>query len=83
MSYPLDISNYDEKSQPWFEMRGILPFHNFLAGPDLWSTKDYKSVLTQQAKMGMNFFGLHLYPERGTPSNSDIEGPEPHVWIGH
>ena len=83
LSYPLDISNYDEKSQPWFEMRGILPFHNFLAGPDLWSTVDYKSVLTQQAKMGMNFFGLHLYPERGTPSNSDIEGPEPHVWIGH
>jgi hypothetical protein len=38
LSYPLKISGYDEKSQPWFELRGCLPFHNFLAGPDFWST---------------------------------------------
>lgn len=81
LTYPLDISSYDEKSQPWFEMRGILPFHNFLAGPDLWSTADYKSVLSQLAKMGLNFFGLHHYPERGEPAS--LEGPEPHIWIGH
>jgi len=81
LAYPLDISNYDEKSQPWFELRGNLPFHNFLAGPDFWSTTDYKSFLTQQAKMGLNFFGLHHYPERGEPFS--LEGPEPHVWIGH
>ena len=31
--------------------------------------------------MGLNFFGMHHYPERGEPSS--IEGPEPHVWIGH
>lgn len=77
----LDISGYDEKSQPWFELRGNLPFHNFLAGPDLWSKADYKSFITQQAKMGLNFFGLHHYPERGEPTS--LEGPEPHVWIGH
>ena len=81
LAYPLGISDYDEKSQPWFELRGNLPFHNFLAGPDFWSTADYKSFLTQQAKMGLNFFGLHHYPQRGEPSS--IEGPEPHVWIGH
>jgi len=81
LCYPLKISGYDEKSQPWFELRGNLPFHNFLAGPDFWSTADYKSFLTQQAKMGMNFFGLHHYPERGDPFS--LEGPEPHVWIGH
>jgi hypothetical protein len=81
LAYPLDIGKYDEKSLPWFELRGNLPFHNFLAGPDFWSTADYKSFLTQQAKMGMNFFGLHHYPERGEPSS--LEGPEPHVWIGH
>ena len=81
LAYPLDISDYDEKSQPWFELRGNLPFHNFLAGPDFWSKADYKSFMTQQAKMGLNFFGLHHYPERGEPSS--IEGPEPHVWIGH
>ncbi|MFL2910812.1 MAG: hypothetical protein ACJZ70_09770 [Limisphaerales bacterium] len=81
LAHPLDISDYDEKSQPWFELRGNLPFHNFLAGPDFWSKADYKSFMTQQAKMGLNFFGLHHYPERGEPSS--IEGPEPHVWIGH
>lgn len=81
LTYPLDIGKYDEKSLPWFALRGNLPFHNFLAGPDFWSTADYKSFLTQQAKMGMNFFGLHHYPERGEPSS--LEGPEPHVWIGH
>ncbi len=81
LAYPLDISGFDEKSQPWFELRGNLPFHNFLAGPDFWSTADYKSFLTQQAKMGLNFFGMHHYPERGEPSST--EGPEPHVWIGY
>ena len=77
----MDISNYNEKSQPWFELRGNLPFHNFLAGPDFWSVSEYKSFITQQSKMGMNFFGLHHYPERGKPES--LEGPEPHVWIGH
>ena len=77
----MDISSYDEKSQPWFELRGNLPFHNFLAGPDFWSVSDYKSFITQQFKMGMNFFGLHHYPDNGDPES--LEGPEPHVWIGH
>ena len=81
IAYPINIAEFDEKSLPWFALRGNLPFHNFLAGPDFWSTEDYQSFLTQQAKMGMNFFGLHHYPERGEPSS--IEGPEPHVWIGH
>jgi len=53
LSYPIPLSGYDEKSQPWFEMRGCLPFHNFLAGPDFWSTADYKSFISQQAKMGV------------------------------
>ena len=59
LSYPITISGYDEKSQPWFELRGCLPFHNFTAGPDLWNLADYKSFITQQAKMGFNFFGMH------------------------
>jgi hypothetical protein len=89
LAFPLDISGYDEKSQPWFELRGCLPFHNFPAGPDVWSTADYTSFIHQQAKMGLNFFGLHLYPyqgEQGTWDNGDPlsqEGPEPTVWIGH
>ena len=80
LSYPIPISGYDEKAQPWFELRGCLPFHNFTAGPDLWNTADYKSFIGQQAKMGFNFFGLHHY-FRGGPGSQ--EGPEPHLWIGH
>lgn len=89
ISFPLDISSYDEKAQPWFEMRGCLPFHNFLAGPDLWETQDYKSFISQQAKMGFNFFGLHVYGEYSEygpgsdPEASEMEGPEPQLWIGH
>lgn len=81
LSYPLTISGYDEKSQPWFELRGCLPFHNFTAGPDLWHTVDYVSFITQQAKMGLNFFGLHYYNKSGFPGSQ--EGPEPQLWIGH
>ncbi len=81
LSYPLDISSFDEKSQPWFELRGCLPFYNFTAGPDLWSVPDYQSFIVQQAKMGFNFFGLHYYNQNGDPSSQ--EGPEPHLWIGH
>lgn len=81
IAYPLNISGYDEKSQPWFEMRGNLPFYNFTAGPDTWNTADYKSFITQQAKMGFNFFGLHYYGKGSAPG--ELEGPEPHLWMGH
>ncbi len=94
LTFPLDIGNFDEKAQPWFELRGCLPFHNFLAGPDLWETNDYKSFISQQAKMGFNFFGLHVYGEYdqygplgvdgdGEFINYSKEGPEPHLWVGH
>ena len=81
LSYPIPLSGYDEKSQPWFELRGNLPFHDFPTGPDLWNTEDYKSFITQQAKMGFNFFGLHYYNQKGFPGSQ--EGPEPSIWKGH
>lgn len=81
LTYPLNISGYDEKAQPWFELRGCIPFHDFTAGPDCWNTADYVSFITQQSKMGLNFFGLHYYNKSGFPGSQ--EGPEPHLWIGH
>jgi hypothetical protein len=81
LSFPIPLSGYDEKSQPWFELRGCLPFHDFPTGPDIWNTEDYRSFITQQAKMGFNFFGLHYYNEKGFPGSQ--EGPEPSIWIGH
>ena len=65
----------DETRRPLFERRGIQPFHDFPEGPDWWSRDGYKAILGQLPKMGMNFFGLHTYPEGGV-------GPEPLVWIG-
>jgi len=69
------LAQIDEVRRPLFEHRGIQPFHDFPEGPDWWSLDDYKAILAQLPKLGMNFFGLHCYPEGGV-------GPEPLVWIG-
>jgi len=64
-----------ETGHPLFALRGIQPFHDFPEGPDWWDEDGYKAVLAQLPKLGMNFFGLHTYPQGGV-------GPEPVVWIG-
>ncbi len=65
----------DEKGQPLFGLRGIQPFHDFPEGPDWWNLDDYKAIISQLPKLGMNFIGLHTYPE-------DRPAAEPTVWIG-
>ena len=72
---PCELPVMDEIRKPLFALRGIQPFHDFPEGPDWWSRDGYKAVLGQLPKMGMNFFGLHTYPEGGV-------GPEPLTWIG-
>ena len=82
---PLDITGFDEVGEPRFDIMGILPFHDFHQGPDLWNTEDYRSVISQLPKMGMNFIGLHNYHRwSGTADkeNNIPQGPEPNVWIG-
>ena len=71
----LELPALDETRKPLFDRRGIQPFHDFPEGPDWWNRDGYKAILGQLPKMGMNFFGLHTYPEGGV-------GPEPLVWIG-
>ncbi len=70
-----DWPDLDETRRPLFDRRGIQPFHDFPEGPDWWNRDGYKAILGQLPKLGMNFFGLHCYPEGGV-------GPEPLVWIG-
>ena len=70
-----NIPDIDEKAEPVFVKRGLLPFHDFPEGPDWWTTDDWKSAITQLVKLRMNFIGLHTYPEGAL-------GPEPTVWIG-
>jgi hypothetical protein len=72
---PFAIPELNEWHEPLFPTRGLQPFHDFPEGPDWWDVDDYKSLFSQMAKLRMNFFGLHTYPEGGA-------GPEPTVWIG-
>jgi hypothetical protein len=75
----LIIPDLNISRNPLFDIRGILPFHDFPEGPDWWELDDYKAIIGQLPKMGMNFIGLHTYPE------SDYERlykAEPLVWIG-
>ncbi|MBU6399705.1 MAG: hypothetical protein KGS61_05255 [Verrucomicrobia bacterium] len=65
----------DEERHPLFALRGIQPFHDFPEGPDWWNVDDYQAIIAQLPKLGMNFVGLHTYPE-GRPN------AEPTVWIG-
>ncbi|MHC4438314.1 MAG: alpha-glucuronidase family glycosyl hydrolase [Planctomycetota bacterium] len=81
----LDISDFDEVGEPLLKTRGILPFHDFPEGPDLWNTDDYMVVISQLPKLGMNFIGLHTYPWASTTQDKDkniFQGPEPTVWVG-
>jgi hypothetical protein len=72
---PLELPVVDERGRPIFRLRGIHPFHDFPEGPDWWNEDDYKAVFAQLAKLRLNFFGLHTYPEKGPNA-------EPTVWIG-
>jgi hypothetical protein len=72
---PFALPEINETHEPLFEHRGIQPFHDFTEGPDWWSIDDYKTYISQLAKMRMNWIGFHCYPEGGV-------GPEPLVWIG-
>lgn len=48
-----------------FEIRGVLPWHNFLSGPTAWNENDYKDYLDECAKNGVNFIGFHNYTGGG------------------
>lgn len=71
----LAIPDLAEYRRPLFGLRGIQPFHDFPEGPDWWNRDDYRAVLSQLPKLGMNFFALHTYPEARPNA-------EPTVWIG-
>jgi len=71
----LELPVLDELHEPLFELRGINPWGSHPYGFDAWNADDYKAVITQLAKLKMNFIGMHCYPE-GHPY------AEPTVWHG-
>ncbi len=75
----LTIDSIGIVGKPVFTTRGIQPFHDFPEGPDWWNLDDYKAIVSQIPKMGMNFIGFHTYPEKVF---GGWEKAEPMVWIG-
>ncbi len=75
----LRLPELNEVGRALFDVRGILPFHDFPEGPDWRNLDDYKAVLAQLPKLRMNFIGLHTYPENKPGKNRNSE---PVVWIG-
>ncbi len=43
------------------QIRGTLPWHNFLSGPTAWNEADYRHYLDKMQSLGMNFIGFHCY----------------------
>ncbi|MDP8244335.1 MAG: malectin domain-containing carbohydrate-binding protein [Candidatus Hinthialibacter antarcticus] len=70
------------QASPLFRIRGVQPFHDFPEGPDWWNAGEYKSILAQLPKLGMNFFALHCYPEEFPIDPKAYPNAEPSVWIG-
>lgn len=65
----------NDAGKPLFALRGVNPWGSHPFGFDAWGVDDYKAIVTQLAKMRMNFLGVHCYPE-GHPY------AEPTVWHG-
>lgn len=56
-----------------FNIRGVLPWHNFLSGPSAWDEKDYEEYLDTCEKQGINFIGFHNYTGGGERYATYIE----------
>ncbi|MGO8736838.1 MAG: malectin domain-containing carbohydrate-binding protein [Terriglobia bacterium] len=76
----LNLANVNAMRSPLFELRGVNPWGSHAEGCDLWNVDDYKAIISQLAKMRMNFIGIHGYPEARRENAS--YGAEPTVWIG-
>lgn len=52
-------------AQDKFNIRGVLPWHNFLSGPTSWNLEDYRNYLDECQKQDINFIGFHNYTGGG------------------
>ena len=44
-----------------FQIRGTLPWHNFLSGPTAWDEEDYEQYLDRLQSLGLNYVAFHCY----------------------
>lgn len=64
ISFLITYSAFSQ-SDSSFEIRGVLPWHNFLSGPTGWNESDYEKYLDNCASQGINFIGFHNYTGGG------------------
>jgi hypothetical protein len=84
---PITIPNVDEVKSPKQEVRGVLPWTNFLQSATVYSLEDYKFIIDQMTKMRMNLLNLHNYNYEMLHS-FEYNGVEPRTFmntanIGH
>lgn len=60
-AFSLFISAIAQKAGKSFEIKGVLPWHNFLSGPSAWNSEDYLNYLDDCQKNGINFIAFHNY----------------------
>jgi len=76
----LFLPEIDKIFSPQFAVRGMLPYHSWNPeGPENWNEDAYKSFLTQQVKMGMNFMGL-IYDFETSDRRTYVFPPEKQHW---
>jgi len=78
----LSLPEVDETQKPAFELRGLHPWGGHAEGIDLWNADQYKAVITQMAKMRMNFMLIHSYPAFPPYLRYTADNAEPGVWVG-
>lgn len=78
----LSLPVVDETGRPAFELRGLHPWGGHAEGIDLWNADQYKAVISQMAKMRMNFMLIHSYPAFPPYLRYSAEITEPGVWVG-
>lgn len=76
----LTLPEIDKIFSPQFKVRGMLPYHSWNPeGPENWNEDAYKSFLTQQVKMGLNFIGL-IYDFEFSDRRTYVFPPEKQHW---
>lgn len=76
----LNLPEIDRIFSPQFAVRGMLPYHSWNPeGPENWNEDAYKSFLTQQVKMGLNFMGL-IYDFENSDRRTYVFPPEKQHW---
>lgn len=62
------------REQPAFEIRGTLPWYNFLNSPTVWNLGDHRRFYDQLAKQRANFVGFHSYDYEPWAAYPDAHG---------